>query len=103
MTLDDVPTLVRFLRLYWNQMGPDIYGSVENAMRQMLDDGGEEIQRLLRKDLMLIGQGDSYRKWLAHARTDIKTIQKMGGASILPEDVPLLLTTLEKWSNSKPS
>lgn len=84
-------------------MGPDIYGSVENAMRQMLDDGGEEFQCLLRKDLMLIGQGGSYRKWLAQARSDPKTIRQLGGASILPEDVPRLLTVLEDWSNSKPS
>lgn len=84
-------------------MGPDIYGSVENAMREMLNDGGEEIQALLRRDLMLIGQGDSYRKWLAHARSDIKTIRQLGGASILPEDIPLLLDVLEEWSSNKPS
>jgi hypothetical protein len=84
-------------------MGPDIYGSVENAMRQMLNDGGEEIQRLLRKDLTLIGQGDSYREWLSKARSDIKSIRQMGGASILPEDVPVLLGVIEEWSNRKPS
>jgi hypothetical protein len=84
-------------------MGPDIYGSVENAMREMLNDGGKEIQTLLRRELMLIGQGDSYRKWLAQARSDIKIIRQLGGASILPEDIPLLLDVLEEWSSNKPS
>jgi hypothetical protein len=89
------------MRLYWNQMGPDIYGSIENALRQMLEDGGEEIQRLLRKELMLIGQGDGYREWLSKARSDVKSIRQMGGASILPEDVPVLLAVIEEWPNRK--
>lgn len=103
MKIDDIPTLAQFLRLYWNQMGPDVYGSLDNAMRQMLEDGGEQTQRSLRKELMLIGQGDSYRKWLSQARSDPKAIRQLGGASILPEDVPQLLTVLEEWSDSKPS
>lgn len=91
------------MRAYWNQMGSEVYGSIENALRQMLDDGGVETQRSLRKELMRISEGDDYRNWYAAARTDVSTIRQIGGAFILPEKIPDLLTVLEGWSNTKPS
>ena len=103
MTLDDIPTLVRFGRLYWNQMGADVYGSVQNAMRQMLEDGGEETRLALRQELTFIGRGDAYAKWLKKARYDIPTIRQLGGAFILPDEVPALLMTVESHSGGKPS
>ena len=103
MNLDEIPTLVKFTRLYWNQMGREVYGSVQNALREMLNDGGEQIQGSLRKDLMRIGSSDDYRKWFERAREDIPTIRAVGGRFILPEEVPDLLIVLEEWSGTKPS
>jgi len=84
-------------------MGPDVYGTVENAMRQMVEDGGEETRQALRKELMFLERGDDYAKWFARARYDRPTIRQFGGAFILPREVPNLLVALETWSGSRPS
>lgn len=64
MTLEDVPTMLRFMRLYWNQMGPDMYGSVVGALRDMLTAGGEEIAQPLRREFIRRGTAPNMRNGL---------------------------------------
>lgn len=100
--IDQTPILLRFSRLYWNQMGREVYGTIHKALRAMLDDGGEAIQQALRRELMLISHRD-YADWFERVRTDVETIRKVGGRFILPQEVPTLLEELEAWSRKKPS
>lgn len=84
-------------------MGPDLYGTVTNALREMLKDGGAAIEGPLRRELIQIGQGDEYRDWLRRARTNGDISRQLGGAFILPEDIADLLETIEEFSGGKPN
>jgi hypothetical protein len=76
-------------------MGPDLYGSVENALVQMVTDGGEDISHRLRKELAFLGEGRHYAEWFSMARYDKTTIRQLGGAFILPEDIPNLIAVID--------
>jgi len=101
--LDRLPHLHSFSRLYWHQMGDEIYGSIDNALRQFLDDaarlpdGGAGYRRALLQELMLTS-GAEYERWVADHYTDVGTIQSLGGCFIMPSEVPLLLSVLEEAS-----
>jgi len=96
-----IPCLVSFTKAYWNQLGPDVYGSIEAAFGQMLSDArrskdaGGALRLNLRRELMSIYQSSEYEMWLKSARRDPDAIDRVGGAFIFPEDVPVLLQKLE--------
>jgi hypothetical protein len=100
--LDRIPLLQQFSRLYWNQMGPDVHGTIERAFRQFLDDaartpdGGESLRRALYAELMIILDSSDYDRWVKVNRTNVETIEVVGGRFILPEQVRPLMTILDE-------
>jgi hypothetical protein len=103
--LDRLPHLHTFSRSYWHQMGDVVYGTIDNAFRQFLDDasrlpdGGMGYRRALLQELML-ASGAEYARWVTQHRTHIPTIKALGGAFIMPSQVPSLLSVLNE--NSAP-
>lgn len=106
MTLSDIPTLTHFTRGYWNQLGADVYGSIEAAFSQMLsdasrsDDGGTEFRLNVRRELMSIYNSTEYEAWLKEARCDPAIIREAGGRFVLSHHVEILLKNLEEGNVS---
>lgn len=104
MTLQDIPNIHFFTRLYWNQMGPDAWGSLARALRQMLadasklPDGGSTLRHDLRLELMRAEGSSQYEEWLGRAMYDPDIVRKVGGRFVLPEEIPTMLTVLDAAS-----
>jgi hypothetical protein len=100
--LERIPHLVLFLQTYWNQMGPEVHGTIEGAFRQFVADlsrsrdGGASVRRELFGELMLILDSEAYQQWLDASRTDIPTLNALGGCFILPNKVRPLLAILDE-------
>ena len=100
--LDRIPLLQQFSRLYWHQMGSEVYGTIELAFRQFLDDaartpdGGKSLRRGLYGELMLILDCDDYDRWLDLNRNNVEIIKAVGGRFIMPDQVRPLLTILDE-------
>jgi hypothetical protein len=100
--LERIPHLKFFSNCYWNQLGDEVYGSIERAFRHYLDDAsrlpdqGKIMRRDLYGELMLILESERYRDWLRTALTDSDTIRAVGGRFIMPEQVRPLLAILDE-------
>jgi hypothetical protein len=100
--LDRIPLLQQFSRLYWHQMGSEVYGTIDLAFRQFLGDaartpdGGKSLRRGLYGELMLILDSDDYDRWVELNFTNVQTIKAVGGRFIMPDQVRLLLNILDE-------
>ena len=100
--LERIPNLTFFSNAYWNQMGDEVYGTIEGAFRQFLDDSsrlpddGKSLRRELFGELMLIHRDDAYDRWVTTNRTDVETIRSVGGRLIMPEQVQSLMAILDQ-------
>lgn len=100
--LDRIPHLRQFSRLYWNQMGDEVYGNIEGAFRQFLNDAasfpdeGKSVRRALYRELMLILANDDYDRWIKLNRTNVETIRTIGGRFIIPDQVQPLMAILDE-------
>ncbi len=98
--LDRLPTLQQFSRLYWNQMGDEVYGTIGNAFRQFLDDAarlpdqGRSIRTALCGELLLIHHNPAYGDWVESGLYDRDTGTAVGGRFIGPEQVAGLMAIL---------
>ena len=98
---DKIPSLIYFTKCYWNQMGHDLYSSVENAFSEMLADAsrtpdrGAGLMASLRKELMYVYDNPEYATWLEDLRQSPDSVSEIGGAVILPEKIPILLQRLD--------
>lgn len=101
----EIPNLAFFSRMYWNQMGKEVFISIDRAFEKLLDDAaklpdrGVSFRRNLLKELMLINGSDRYSQWLREARQDSKAIDSIGGRFILPKHVPVLVDILTRYSD----
>jgi hypothetical protein len=99
--IDRIPTIVFFTRGYWNQTGPDIYGSIDRALMQMLmdtrrmPDKGVRLLSDFKSELREISNSKLYEDWLREARFDVNVINSVGGAFVMPDQVLLLLGMVE--------
>lgn len=100
--LDRIPWLHQFSRLYWHQMGDEVYGTIDRAFRQYLadasrlPDAGTSFRRGLYGELMLLLHSSDYEQWLNSNRTDIETINAVGGRFIFPDEVRPLMAILDE-------
>jgi hypothetical protein len=100
--LDRLPTLQQFSRLYWHQMGDEVYGTIERAFREFLGDAarlpdqGRSIRRALYGELMLIRDNPAYGDWVQFGLYDRETGRSVGGRFIMPEQVAPLMGILDE-------
>lgn len=100
--LDRLPILQQFSRLYWNQMGNEVYGTIGSAFREFLDDAarlpdqGISIRRALYGELMLIHDNGAYGEWVEFGLCDRDTVKAMGGRFIRAEEVAPLMAILDQ-------
>jgi hypothetical protein len=100
--LDRIPCLQQFSRLYWNQTGDEVYGTIDRAFRQYLadasrlPDAGANLRRGLFGELMLILDSADYDEWLTHNRTNIEAINAVGGRFIFSDEVRPLMAILDE-------
>jgi hypothetical protein len=100
--LERIPHLQFFSNCYWNQLGGEVYGSIDDAFRQYVSDAarlpdqGRSTRRELYGELMLILESDRYRDWLSSAQTNSETIRAVGGRFIMPQEIRSLLAILDK-------
>ena len=100
--LERIPLLTFFSNGYWNQLGAEVYGSIETAFRQYLadaarlPDGGKSFRRELYGELMLIHASDAYDSWVKTSRCNSETIRAVGGRFIMPEKVQSLMAVLDE-------
>lgn len=100
--LDRLPTLQRFSRLYWNQTGDEVYGTIACALREFLNDAarlpdqGRSIRRALYGELMLIHENPAYGEWVQCGLSDPDTGKAVGGRFIGPEEVAPLMAILDE-------
>ena len=87
-------------------MGDEVYGTIDRAFRQYLadasrtEDAGTSLRRSLYGELMLILDSAAYENWLHVSRTNIETINAIGGRFIFPDDVRLLTAILDERSDA---
>ena len=100
--IERIPSIIFFTKGYWNQMGPDVYGSIDRALTQMLSDTkkmpneGIDLVSNLKRELTEINRNGWYSDWLRNARFDVDVINSVGGAFVMPDEVPLLLRIIEE-------
>ena len=100
--LDRIPHLQQFSRLYWDQMGDEVYGTIQNAFRQLLadaarlPDAGRSLRRTLYGELMLILDNPEYAEWVQLGLCDVETGNAVGGRFISPEQVGSLIAILDE-------
>lgn len=97
--IDQTKYLNQFLRLYWNQSGNLVYGTIEKAFRaflsdcQRLPDKGSQIIRYLYRELDFIFNNDDYAKWIDGPK-DTSSIKMVGGRFIWPDEIGTLIKIL---------
>jgi hypothetical protein len=98
--LTKIPTIIFFTQEYWNQLGPDMYGDINEALAQLIKDGGPSVKMSMRKELIYICESNDYKQWFKEARMNPEIIRLVGGRFIVPKEVPQLLVALEGLGNS---
>jgi hypothetical protein len=99
--IDSIPILHKFSRLYWGQMGDEVYGTLEKAFLQMLEDAsllpdrGNKFKQDLYGELMLIADNPSYEQWVIDNFSNPVEIRNVAGRFIMPSEVKVLRKLLE--------
>jgi hypothetical protein len=100
--LDRLPTFQQFSRLYWNQLGDEVYGTIGCAFREFLNDAarlpdqGKSIRRTLHGELMLIHQNPAYGQLVQFGLYNRNIGKAVGGRFISPEEVASLIAILNE-------
>jgi hypothetical protein len=100
--IEKFPTFLKFSRLYWNETGSDLYGSIESALEQMIEDSlglgdaGADFRKVFYGELMQLTGNPNYTKWVEENEEDIEAIKLVGGRFVGPEEIPLLLSILDR-------
>src|SRR5687768_16982196 len=95
--MEDLPNLVSFSRMYWNQMGSPLYSSIEEAFLDMitdsrrLPDGGREFKESVRRELLVAANDPKYEEWVNCNRGNMKTAKSIGGRFITRDDAISML------------
>jgi hypothetical protein len=82
-------------------MGPECYGTIENAFRGFLadaaklPDNGESIRRAVYGELLLICDSPQYIAWVESGFRDPEIIRLVGGRFVQPYEIGPLLRILD--------
>lgn len=98
--IESIPTFLQFTRLYWNQMGDEAYGSIENAFSEFLRDCRKSseymnIVRSLYLELEVIADSEEYERWLHRNTSKAEYIRLAGGRFVWPDEANRLRGLLD--------
>jgi hypothetical protein len=82
-------------------MGSEVYGSIENAFNQMLEDIGKisdkdmSSTRAIYRELMGLVDDIDYKDWITKQFDNPNVIRRVGGRFVFPDEIPALIKILD--------